>query len=505
MNRILILMASLLLAGSMPIAAEESTNQTGGWEFKVNAQTAVDALECSAIYFIETAGSRDDIDENKRLTFGGLFFLDIYSAAKREAVRQTLGEEWVPSKEELIRDRDWRLASLWRHYWHDEFFPGSNHEEKLKFISAYNRQKIASAAIDCDEWLDVIKGEHYAAVVGKKERTPSRLKRYLLSVPERVRHYDDALLWQTSTDAILKGRITFPDTRLKDRGLDFLDSLVAWNYEDGLVTPTFTNKQLREKDSNYHPQVRPPPGSNVIDCFGLKGIGKYECWVRHITQVTIDPYGYRDKELLAPLEDRIIIAATHFLSKNFSFETVRAYSEGYGISPLPEEVRNATDVKEERDLLWQQQGWVQCEFRLAEEEVFDPDSLLALLSSCQIWGGVLVHPDEGFLPFSVEDLTVTSRKSLYSDIEKYLARSFDNERYGDFDRRYNSGQYLAGKYYSYSTLDKFEDEQVRSLHRLKTGEFLYPTYPNPNQCRRVKERIRDAKKREKLLARYECD
>lgn len=490
MNRILILLVGLLVGllvvGSMPIAAEVSTTPKGGWEFKVNPQTAVDALECSAIYFIETAGSRDDIDENKRLTFGGLFFLDIYSAAKREAVRQTLGEQWVPSKEELIRDRDWRLASLWEDYWRDGLFPGFNREEKLEFISLFHRERYASVAIDCDQWLDMIKGEHYAAVVGEKERTPSRLKRYLLSVPERAEHSNDALL--------------------ENRGLDFLDSLWDWKLEDGLITPTFTNKQLREQDSSSWPQLRLPPGSNVIDCFRLTGLAKYECWIRHIIQVTIEPYGYRDEKLLAPLEDRIMIAATHFLSKNFSFETVRAFSEGYAISGVPEEVIKSTDAKEERDLLWEQEGWVQCEFRLAGEEAFDPDSPLALLSSCQIWGGALVHPDEGFLPFSHEGLTVTSRKSLYSDIEKYLAENFNNKKFGDdFDRRYNSGQYLAGKYYSYSTLDKFEDEQVRSLHRLKTGKFLYRTHPSPEQCRRVKERVRDAKKREKLLARYECD
>ena len=490
MIRIIIFLTGLVLVAPVCSASESSPTNGKKWEYEVNAEVAVSALECSAIYYIETAGTGDDVDENKRLTMGGLLFLDIYSAAKQEAVRQSLGESQVPNREELIRDRDWRLVRILGDYYQRTYKLilskkqyVQNDEEMILHI-----RPLAEVAINCDHWLEVIRHQHYSAVIGVNEETPERLKQFLLSVPLRPKSDYEGYIGK--------------------RAVRLFESLENWEF-GGLMTPTFANKQLREQEGDsWGQKLRPPPGSNVIDCFGLQRSDELQCWLRHIVRIEIEPHYPVAEKLIEPLKDRLIIAATHFVSKNFEFESVRAETAAWEVN---KEVRKQAIGHANQRLLMKKYGQVNCTFRLASETGYEEDYPLALFSVCKIrpFSWISAPFSYGAIKTFPEDLIITSRKTLYSDIEAYLSKTLQEyalywRGYRLFEREFNSGQYLAGYYYWYKLLDEFEDKQVEKLTGRVNDIDAEEERRGKRRCRRLKERIRDTKMLDELLERYKC-
>ena len=488
MIRIIIFLTGLVLVAPVCSASESSPTNGKKWEYEVNAEVAVSALECSAIYYIETAGTGDDVDENKRLTMGGLLFLDIYSAAKQEAVRQSLGESQVPNREELIRDRDWRLVRILGDYYQRTYKLilskkqyVQNDEEMILHI-----RPLAEVAINCDHWLEVIRHQHYSAVIGVNEETPERLKQFLLSVPLRPKSDYEGYIGK--------------------RAVRLFESLENWEF-GGLMTPTFANKQLREQEGDsWGQKLRPPPGSNVIDCFGLQRSDELQCWLRHIVRIEIEPHYHVAEKLIEPLKDRLIIAATHFVSKNFEFESVRAETGAWEVN---KEVRKQAIGHANQRLLMKKYGQVNCTFRLASETGYEEDYPLALFSVCKIrpFSWISAPFSYGAIKTFPQDLIITSRKTLYSDIEAYLSKTLHGKKWHHvsiFDREFNSGQYLAGYYYWYELLDEFEDKQVEKLTGRVNDIDAEEERRGKRRCRRLKERIRDTKMLDELLERYKC-
>ncbi len=491
MIRIIIFLTGLVLVAPVCSASESSPTNGKKWEYEVNAEVAVSALECSAIYYIETAGTGDDVDENKRLTMGGLLFLDIYSAAKQEAVRQSLGESQVPNREELIRDRDWRLVRILGDYYQRDW--SINVRGVASFVHSDEEmilhiRPLAEVAINCDHWLEVIRHQHYSAVIGVNEETPERLKQFLLSVPLRPKSDYEGYIGK--------------------RAVRLFESLENWEF-GGLMTPTFANKQLREQEGDsWGQKLRPPPGSNVIDCFGLQRSDELQCWLRHIVRIEIEPHYPVAEKLIEPLKDRLIIAATHFVSKNFEFESVRAETAAWDVKQA---VRKQAIGHANQRLLMKKYGQVNCDFRLASETGYEEDYPLALFSVCKIrpFSWISAPFSYGAIKTFPEDLIITSRKTLYSDIEAYLSKTLQEyalywRGYRLFEREFNSGQYLAGYYYWYRLLDEFEDKQVEKLTGRVNDIDAEEERRGKRRCRRLKERIRDTKMLDELLERYKC-